>query len=137
MTQQTIWTERKNRLIGELATALASAMLAEREPLADATTIDGEEVSAETTEDRALIVFDELQAALVYALLGTAPDHAQLLSYVQFAAKHLAQQAAAGERQWVQLLPVEALGTLPGELYVHWSIRPEQYFAGVEAKKTL
>lgn len=137
MTQDT-WTTRKNQLIGSLATALASALLAEREPLADATIIDGEDVSAETLEDRSLIVFDELQAAVTYALLGTAPDQAQLLGYIEFAAKHVAQQAAAkDERQWIQLLPVDALGTLPGELYVHWSVRPEDYFASAEAKKTL
>jgi hypothetical protein len=132
-------------LLHGLVTSAANANALYAEPLAAATVVDGEPIPAETEADRHATVYDRIQADLVYLLLTTAPDLAQLLDYIQFSARALTG------RQWhimpppappagATAAPGEVVGDTsprPDDARIVWSIHPDVYFAMLEAKETL
>lgn len=145
MTTDFNYQQHLQPLLRGMQTAALAACDLYAEPYAAATTIDGEPVPAETEADRHATVYDRIQADLVYLLLTTAPDLAQLLDYIQFSARALTG------RQWhVMPPPAPPVGAtaVPGEdagatnqrpddARIVWSIHPDIYFAMLEAKETL
>ncbi len=116
------------------------------EPLLPAMLDNGDEVPAETMDDRYISIVDRLQAELVHALLTTATDVPQLMDYIQFCAR---TPLAAGP-QW-QVLPAptapgtpvavgtngDGAGERLDDARIVWSIRPDVYFARLAEKETL
>jgi len=129
MKQNKSWVQRKNGLLLELKQIWRAARIATAQPLAPACIEQEETIEAETSEDRALLVLDEMHGGMVFALLRSTDDIDALLNYIQFAANVVRQEQADP----VPAVVSSAL-TQPG-VTVHWSIHPDVYFAA--QKQTL
>lgn len=149
LSQQTITSDPQRRaiaLIKAVQQASYTALDLYDVPLLPAMIDDGDEVPAETIDDRYISIIDRLQADLVHALLTTATDLAQLVDYIQFCARTLGTDGP----QW-QVLPAPAAPAMPesigtnsdgagerlDDVRIVWSIRPEVYFGRLAQKETL
>lgn len=141
------YQERISALSRHINTAAQEVIAMYDEPLAAATVADGEQIPAETREDRHANIYDAYQAGIAYALLATAPDVDQLVDYIQY----MAAQMRRNGSQWHEIhsapsgppqpppLPADAntAGPWRDDARIIWSITPAAYFAALEQKETL